>query len=119
MQQRRLEIPVDLGSEARDVDIDDVGLRVEVVVPYVFKQHGAGHDLTGMLHEIFKQAKLTGLQDNGLAGARHLVGEAIEHEVAYNEARAAFLGRFAPRQSLDASKQLAKGVGLGEVIVAT
>src|SRR3569623_326838 len=46
---------VDLAAQAGHVDVDHVGLRVEMVVPDVLEQHGAGHDLAGVLHQIFEQ----------------------------------------------------------------
>src|SRR3954447_24951107 len=58
VQQRTVESLVDLGAQARDVYVNDVGLRIEVVIPDVLQQHGAGHDLAGMLHQIFEQAEL-------------------------------------------------------------
>src|SRR6478672_6467838 len=39
VQQRPLEAFVDLGAQPRDVDVDNIGLRVEVVVPHVLEQH--------------------------------------------------------------------------------
>src|SRR5947209_2118456 len=41
LQQRRAERCVDLGAQARNVDVDHVRLRVEMVVPHVLEQHGA------------------------------------------------------------------------------
>src|SRR5262245_40346925 len=43
MQQRQCESLVDLGSQARNVHVDDIGLRVEMIVPDVLQQHSAGH----------------------------------------------------------------------------
>src|SRR5271156_1933286 len=47
----RVKIAVDLGPEPRDVHVDDVGLRIEMVIPDVFEQHGAGDHLSGVLHQ--------------------------------------------------------------------
>ena len=46
MQQRGIEAFVDLLSEARDVDIDHIGFRVEVVVPDRLKKHGVSGPTT-------------------------------------------------------------------------
>src|SRR5204863_5135627 len=117
-QQRFGKALVDLAPEARDVHVDDVGLRVEVVVPDVLEQHRAGDDLAGMLHEVFEQPELARLQHDGLAGARHLVGEAVEREVADAVAGGLLLGGGPAHQRLDAGEQLGVGVRLGEVVVA-
>src|SRR5208282_6066364 len=119
VQQGDVEVAIDLGAQARDVDVDDVGLRIEMIVPDVFEQHGAGDDLAGVLQEVFEQAEFARLQRDLLAGARHLVGKAVEREVAepvHRLLRRA-LGA-AARQRLDAGEQLGKGVGFGEIVVA-
>ena len=68
MQQRLVEALVDLAAQPRDVHVDDVGLRVEVVVPHVLEQHGARHHLAGVLHQVFEQAEFARLQRDRLAG---------------------------------------------------
>ena len=62
-----LESLVDLGAQARDMDVDDIGLRVEVIVPDILEQHGAGHDMAGIAHEIFEQLEFARLQQDRLA----------------------------------------------------
>ena len=56
----------------RNVHVDHVGLRIEVIVPHVLQQHRAGHDLAGMPHQIFEQAELARLQLQFLSGATDL-----------------------------------------------
>src|ERR1700744_4774490 len=46
---------VDLLAQAADMDIDEIGLRDETVVPHMLQQHLPGHDLVGAAHEIFQQ----------------------------------------------------------------
>src|ERR1700722_8760477 len=36
VQQGRLEITVDLGAQARDVYVDHIGLRIEMIIPDMF-----------------------------------------------------------------------------------
>jgi hypothetical protein len=61
MQKRLGETFIDFRAQTRDVDVDYVGLRVEMVVPHVFQQHGAGNHLAGMLHEVFQQPEFARL----------------------------------------------------------
>src|SRR3954464_8248024 len=53
--------PVDLAAQPGHVDVDHVGLRIEVIVPRIFEQHRAGHHLAGILHQILEQAELARL----------------------------------------------------------
>src|SRR5215469_18258128 len=82
LQQRLGETLVDLRAQPRNVHVDDVGLRVEMIVPDVLEQHRAGHDLPGVLHEIFKQAEFARLQDDLGLAASHPMRQAVELEVA-------------------------------------
>src|SRR5260370_7820036 len=63
MQQSLGETLIDLRAQPRDVHVDDVGLRVEMIIPHVLEQHGASDDLTRVLHEILEQTELPRLQD--------------------------------------------------------
>src|SRR5271157_5211763 len=87
VEQRRVEVAVDLGARARDMNVDHVGLRIEVVVPHVLEQHGAGDDLARVLHQIFQQPELARLQGDFLAGPSHFVRQPVEGEVADPEHR--------------------------------
>src|SRR5690348_8569366 len=57
MKQRVGVALVDLGSKPRHVDVDDVGLGIEVIVPDILEQHGARHHLAGVLHEVFEETE--------------------------------------------------------------
>src|SRR5437588_9685286 len=83
MDERRVEIAVDLGAQPRDMDVDHVGLRIEMIIPDVLEQHRARDDLAGVLHEIFEQPVFARLQNDLLAGARHLVRPPVERQIAH------------------------------------
>src|SRR3984957_9505001 len=72
-EQRRVEIAIDLGAQARHVHVDHIGLRIEVIVPHVLEQHGARDHLAGVLHEIFQQTEFARLQCDFLGPPGHLV----------------------------------------------
>src|SRR5271165_6877791 len=80
--QRRVEIPVDLGPEPGDVHVDDIRLGIEMIVPDMLEQHGPGDDLAGVLHQVFEKAKFARLQDDLFAAAGHLVRKPVEREVS-------------------------------------
>src|SRR5918998_5081043 len=51
MQKRLGKALVDLAPQPRDVHVDHIGLRIEIIVPHVLQQHGARDHLTGVAHE--------------------------------------------------------------------
>src|SRR5580765_8330760 len=51
---------VDLLPQSVDDDVDDVGARVEVIVPGVLGDERAGHDLPRMAHEVLENGVLLG-----------------------------------------------------------
>src|SRR4051795_3296304 len=59
----------ELGAEAADVDVDDVGARVEGAAPDLLEQLGAGAHLALVEHEVLEQEELAGRQGDR-AGAR-------------------------------------------------
>src|SRR3954454_5576668 len=80
VQQRTLKTFVDLGAQPRNVHVDDVGLRIEMIIPHVLQQHRSRHNLPSMLHEIFQQPKLARLQRQFFSAAGHTMRETIEFE---------------------------------------
>src|SRR5450631_3659558 len=118
MQKRLRETFIDFRAQARDVHVDHIGLRVEMVVPHVLQQHGAGDYLPRVLHQVFQQAEFARLQRNLSCAAADLMRQPVEFEIA--DAQHGFLAtRPAPsRQHFDARQQLGERIGLGQVIVA-
>lgn len=118
MQHRRLLWRVDLAAELADMDIDDVGVRQEAVVPDVFQQHAARHHLAGAVHEIFQQLELGWQQLDGTIIAPGGAGNEIEHERA-DAKRGRWRGdRRAAQQRLDAGGEFNEGEGLDEIVIA-
>src|SRR5438105_3497662 len=81
VDQRALEALVDLRAQSGNMNVDHVGLGVEVVVPDMLEQHGPGHDLTRVLHQIFEKPELAWLQDYLGARADDAVRKPVELEV--------------------------------------
>jgi hypothetical protein len=61
MDERPVEAAVDFRAKPRDMHVDHVGLGVEMIIPDMFEEHGARHDLAGMPHQVLEQAKLAWL----------------------------------------------------------
>src|SRR5919202_2658153 len=82
VQERPVEALVNLGPQTRDVHVNDVGLRIEVIVPDIFEQNRARDDMARMAHQIFEEAEFAQMQRDGLARARDAVRQAVEGQVA-------------------------------------
>ena len=99
--------------------VDHVGLRVEVIVPDAFQQHGARHHLAGMAHQVFEQPEFARLQVDRLPRALHLAAQQIELQVADAVAWSSCGGAVRRRSKrLDPRQQLGEGEGLGQIVVA-
>ena len=57
VNERIAMLGVDLAPNTPDIDIDDVGGRIEVQVPDVLQQHGARHNLAFVADQIFENLK--------------------------------------------------------------
>ena len=82
LQHRMIEIFIDFAAQAADLYVDDIGLRVEVIIPHIFQQHSARDHLSGVTHEVFQQAKLARLQINALAFTGNFAFQQIEFQIA-------------------------------------
>src|SRR5579872_1244591 len=116
--QRIAVMIVDLAAHAADIDVDDVGGRVEIQVPDVLQQHRAWHHLALVAHQIFQHLEFARQQFDLFAGAVGGAGHEIEFEVA--DAQHGFLhhGGAAPRQRFDARQQFGEHERLDQIIVA-
>jgi hypothetical protein len=79
------KIAVDFRPQTRDMHVDHVRLRIEMIIPDVFEQHLARHRLTGIPHEVLEQAEFTRLQIELFAAALHGARQQIHLEIADGE----------------------------------
>src|SRR5689334_18841789 len=121
VQERLFEPVVQLAAEPADVDVDDVGARIEVIVPDLLEQHGAGYDPPFVASEIFEKQILSRLEVQLLAVALHRARERIDFEIADREAVIRRIyARFAPaQQGVHAGQQVGEGTRLHQIIVGT
>src|SRR5690242_8266707 len=87
LQEFLLEGPIDPIAKPAHEDVDDIGLRVEVVFPDVRKDHRFRHDFPSISHQILEQRKLPGTQFNDRSAARHPSRQQIQREVVDGERR--------------------------------
>src|SRR5512143_154869 len=62
VNQLGLEILVHFVPQSADPRVNDVGMRIEIVVPDMLHDHGPGNHLPGIAHEVFEEGELTGLK---------------------------------------------------------
>src|SRR5271165_3816665 len=101
------------------MDVNDVCLRLEVIVPDALQQHRPRHDLAGMAHQIFKQSELARLQIDLLPGAAHISRSQVHLQIADHERCRLALTLITPRQTLDAGQQFGEDERLCQVVAAT
>src|SRR5208282_2486085 len=118
MDERISLTGIDLAAHAADVDVDDIGHRIEMQIPHMLQKHRPGHDTALVAYEIFEHLKLSRQQVDFLVPAGYRPRHQVEFEIA--DAQNPFLaGAFAaPNQRLDPRNQLREGEWLDEVIVA-
>src|SRR5262245_28589871 len=83
----RLPSGVDLLAQVGDVDLHDVRLTPEVVVPHPVEDLRLGQHPSRVTHQEAEQLELRGRQLDLFAATRHLVAVLVEHEVADNQLR--------------------------------
>src|SRR5881392_3995367 len=111
-------LAVDLAAHAPNVDIDDVGRRVEMKIPYVLQQHRPRDDVACVANQILEKLEFPGQHFDVTAappdGSRH----EIHLEIA--DAQDGFLDhrRAAPGKGLDTGQQFGEGEWLDEIVVA-
>ena len=97
---------------------DDVGFRIEMIIPHAVQQHGPRDDLVPPLQEIFQQTEFPGLKGNGLASPRHRALDAVHFQVADPKDLRFFLVLSRPsQQRVDARQELGEGKRFAEIIV--
>src|ERR1700733_2118211 len=80
--QRGRTLCVDLFPQITDVDVDDVGLEREMILPDLLQQHRARDDPSGMAQEIFQKAKLARQQIDPRIAAMDGLFDQIHFEIA-------------------------------------
>src|SRR5574341_917628 len=89
LDQLVLETLVNLAPQVTDVDIHHVRFGVEVEVPHVLGNLGAGEKPPRMANEVFEQAVFFGRQRDALVSAPGRTCEGIEREIAHAQFRRA------------------------------
>ncbi|CPU65988.1 Uncharacterised protein [Mycobacteroides abscessus] len=111
---------VDLAAQVGDVELDDVGLAAEVVVPDAVEDLRLGQHAARVAHEVPQELELGRGEPDLLAPAPPLVRVLVELEVADDEHRVLALGgrTAAAQQPAQPGDDLFQAERLGHVVVA-
>src|SRR6478672_1879500 len=118
MDQRVRLSCIDLAAHAADINVDDVGHRIEMQIPHMLQQHRARHDPALVAHEIFEHLELPRQEVDLSAPAAHAAGKQVDLEITDAQHHLFDDARAATSKRLDASQHFRKGEGLDEIIVA-
>src|SRR5579863_713251 len=116
VEERRVFRAVDFAAKAIYVDFDEVGERVELLVPNVLGDFGAADDAANVTHEKFEQGVFFVGQGNMAAGAGSSLPGRVQGQGFNGELSGLQLERTA-QQSAQAGQEFAKLEGLGEIVV--
>src|SRR5262245_39032521 len=82
LQELFLEGTIDFVAQSAHEHVDDVGLRVEVVLPDVREDHRLGYDLARIAHEVLEECEFTRPQVNRLIPTGDLARQEIERQIS-------------------------------------
>src|SRR5688572_3710967 len=94
---------INLPAESLDVHLDEVGHRIEAVVPHVLGDVGAPHDLALAFRQVLEEAVFLGRELDEASGALNASGPCVDREIADGQHRRGQRGP-AAQQRADAGK---------------
>src|SRR5262245_62148428 len=80
VDQRIGLLVVELAPDASDIDIDDVGRRIEMKIPDMLKQHGPRYDASFIAHQILQQLEFAGEKLDLLAAPARGAVDQVDRE---------------------------------------
>lgn len=116
LDQGVVGVVVDLAADALDIDIDEVGARVVVVVPDVFAELGPVEDPARRAHEAGEEGELPAGEGDVLGAAADLAGEEVDREIGCREEAGVVAGA-APEDGVETGDELVGVEGLRQVVI--
>ena len=107
---------IDFAPKVVDINIDDIGHGVQIKLPDLLENRGAGNGLPRVAHEKFKQSIFLGAQSDFVTTALDSVGDAFEFEIRdlQNGARRAAA---TPQHRANASGKLGENERFRDIVV--
>src|SRR5262249_45903607 len=109
MDQRICLVTIDLAPDAPDINIDDVGIGIEVEIPDVLQQHCARHHPPFVASQIFEKLKLAWQQLDLLTAAANAARYEIHFKIADAQHRLLDDRGASPGQRVDPRQHFRKG----------
>src|SRR5215472_15023298 len=109
---------INLPANAADVDIDDIGRRIKVQIPYFLQKHSPRDHLTGIASQICQEFELSRQQVDFLATPTSNPRQQIDLQIADPQHRFPDDGSAATCERIDTRHHLLRGEGFYQVVVA-
>jgi len=100
------------------MDVDEIGVGYETIVPYIFEQHCARYHLIGTTHHILKQPELTWQKIYFPPRAGNSALDKVEFQWSHPQPRFAAYGG-TPQEGLYPCDQFNQGKRLYKIVVST
>ena len=97
---------VDLFTQTAHPCFNDIGLRIKIIFPDMFNNHGLGNDPPRIPHKVLQQHILLRLNVDPLSGAMDLVAEQVDRQIGKRESRGFHLTGSTAQERLNPGKQL-------------
>src|SRR6516165_376282 len=118
VNQRIVLTAVDLPTDTADINIDDVGRRIEMQIPYMLQQHGTRDHLTGIPGQVLQQTELSRQQLDFATTSAGAPRQQIDLQIADAQQRLFDHRSAATGERLNARQHFTECERLDEIIVA-
>lgn len=109
------EVLVDLLTEIAHIDVHDIRVRIEVLVPHVFQQLPPREHLSLMSHHIFQQPVFLDAEVHHFVSSLCLMRSGIELEITAAQCCLLVVEPGPSQKRFNASNKLRKPKGLDEI----
>jgi hypothetical protein len=117
--QRRVPWSIDLLAQPRDMHVDEVGARIEIIPPHAFEDDLPRDDLAGIAHQEFQQAELHVQQPHRIAIDAHLAPDQVHLDRSAPQHGGSRFQLPAPtQQDFHPHRHLVRREGLDQIVVA-
>src|ERR1700730_16846383 len=116
-EQLRRVVFVDFPTQAADLNIDDIGLWIKVIIPERLEQHSPGDHLPLVPHRVFEKAELARLKRDRPTRTLRPSCPQIESQIGDPKLASVLSRRAATEQCFYPRKQLGQSKRLGQIIV--